>query len=517
MLNRTFHSIKNSSMALIAQILTVVISFTTRTFFIHSLGVNYLGVGGLFQNILTLLSLSELGIGTAITYSLYAPLAQKDEEKVSALINLYRKAYLRVAFVILFAGLSLVPFLELLIKEQSTIPDLKLIYVLYLVHSAFGYILGYKRSAIIANQQGYIDSINRIVFLLVQNIFQILILVYTSNFIYYLAVQILFTVGSDITLAIKAKRVFPYLNKYKGIAVDKADFAVIRKNVLASISNKIGSVVVTGTNNIMISMFVGVYWVGIYSNYVLIVNTVSNLVNQVVSAVTSSVGHYVSTEERDKSYSLFRRLLFISNIINLICSALLLALTDPFIKLWIGKDFILNQQLLILIVLQFYIIQMRQPVIIFINAYGLFWQIKWKSIVEACINLAASVWLFNILGPNVICVLLGTLISNALTNIWWEPYTAFKHGFNKPLRIYFKQYFTYTCSSAVILIINTYICAGIPVQGLAGLLIRAIVTGAVVVLLIYLGFNKTEEYAFLTSLLKRIGGIKYFCRQDVMQ
>ena len=187
-MSRTRNSIKNIIFALIGQILALLISFIARTIFIRILGKEILGLNGLFTNILSMLSFAELGIGSAIIYSMYKPLANNDEKAISSLINLYAKAYNIIGIIILILGITLLPFLKFLVKDYETYTymNINLIYVLFVINSAITYFYSYKRSIIVANQKKYIDSINRTIFLLLLNVVQLVILYITRNYILYL-------------------------------------------------------------------------------------------------------------------------------------------------------------------------------------------------------------------------------------------------------------------------------------------------------------------------------------------
>lgn len=288
--SRTYKSLKNTSIALVAQIFSVVLSFITRTIFIHSLGVGYLGLNGLFSNILSMLSLAEMGIGTAIVYEMYKPLATNDEPKTAAFMNLYRSLYKYIGFFIAVVGASLIPYLDVFINDSPDVSNIEYIYILFLANAVLSYFFTYLRSIIIADQKAYISNINTIIFLVIQNIFQILSLIIFKNYYLYLIIQIVCTVLSNVEISIRANKLFPYLKKYKREKITKAEQIGLFKNVIGMMSAKIGAIVVNGTDNLLISAFVGLSSVGLYSNYTLIVNTVKTLFVQSISAITASVG-----------------------------------------------------------------------------------------------------------------------------------------------------------------------------------------------------------------------------------
>lgn len=501
---RTYISIKNSIISLIAQISSIILSFITRTFFIKYLNIEYLGLNGLFSDILTMLSFAELGVGTAIIYLMYKPLSEKDEYKTSALMNLYSNIYKYIGIFIALSGLMLIPFLDILINGEYNISGIKGIYILYLINSVISYFFTYKRSIIIADQHGYISKFNIIVFSLIQNIIQILILFYTQNFYLYLIIQIICTLLSNIFISIKANNMYPFLYKYKGAKVDKQTKTTLIKNVVAMMSSKLGSVIVSGTDALLISAFVGIESVALYSNYKLISNTVKSIIIQIIEPITATVGNITVTESKEYSYNIFKKIYFINLIIAFFVCTFLFALINPFITIWIGQKYILDMKIVFMIVLNLYIIQMRQPSIIYINTYGLFWQIKWKSILEAIINLVVSIFLLYYLHLGILGVLIGTFISNVLTNVWWEPQVVFKYGF----KISSVEYFILLLRDIIIFVLNIIIvnkiCVLFNYSNIGQIIINLIVALIISLLMFSIIYCKNKEFKYSINLIKNI-------------
>ncbi|MBM6861251.1 oligosaccharide flippase family protein, partial [Clostridium saudiense] len=269
MSSRIVNSMRNTIYAFMSQGITSILSFFTRTVFIYTLGKTYLGLNGLFSDILTLLSLAELGVGTAITYSMYKPMAQNDKRKVSALLNLYSNIYTIIGIVVTILGLALTPFLSFFISDMPNVANLKIIYLLYLLNTTLSYFFVYKQSMLIASQQIYIVSKVQIVATVLQNIFQIIILIMFKNFIFYLVIQVIFVVLTNTYISIYVDKKFKYLKEYKSEKLDQQTKKHIYKNVSAMFLSKISSAVVTSTDNILISKYVSTIVLGYYSNYTL--------------------------------------------------------------------------------------------------------------------------------------------------------------------------------------------------------------------------------------------------------
>ena len=504
--NRTQKSIKNTTVSLISQIASVVTSFIVRTFFIKYLGNSYLGISGLFSNILSLLSFAELGIGTAIIYAMYKPIAQNDEKKICALMNFYEMVYRCIGIFIMIAGIILIPFLNFFVGDTSQVPvdlpPLSIIYLLYLINTVSSYFFNYKRSLIIASQNSYIDSINQLCFGLIRNFLQIFILLLYKSFTIYLIIQIACTIVGNISISIKANKLFPYLKQNKKERLELTTIKEIIKNVMAMACHKLGSVVISGTDNILITKFVSLVATGQYSNYVLLTSTVRTLYLQILTPITASIGNLNVTENKEKSYVVFNRILFVNSYIAIFCTTCLLSLSNSFINLFWGKDSVFSLGVLVLILINFYINCIRKTAEMYIDTVGLFWQIRWKSIIESIINLIASLYFVLFMKLGVAGVILGTIISNVLTNLWWEPYVVFKYYFNKPLYYYFAEYVKYFVTLVLSATIAFVICASVG-DGFISFCLKCFIATIIPNVIIFFVFRSKTEYNYFLDLFKK--------------
>ena len=251
--SRTEYSMVNTSVAFIAQITAILMGFFTRVVFTHTLSEGYVGINGLFTDILNILSLSELGVGTAITYALYGPIAQKDTKKQQILMRMFRTFYRITAAVVLVAGLCLIPFLNVLMKNRPDVDHLLLIYLLYLLNSVISYLLIYKKTLVDAHQMNYLTVINHNGFLVIQDILQIIILLTTKNFILFLLAAVVCTITANVVMSKQADRLFPYLKETCEEKLPENERKDIIKNVKAMLMHKIGEVAVNNTDNLLIS------------------------------------------------------------------------------------------------------------------------------------------------------------------------------------------------------------------------------------------------------------------------
>lgn len=499
---RTLNSIRNTGFALAGQLIGILLNFINRTIFIHVLGVEYLGINGLFGNIIMMLSLAELGVGSAIIFSMYKPLAEKDVTKIKALMRLYSKAYRSIGIAVFLFGVSLVPFLDVVIKDTPNIHNLKFIYLLYVTNAAASYFFSYKRSIIIADQKEYINTKNHYMFISILNVAQIIVLIFTSNFILYLIIRVLFTLLSNIYISKKANKLYPFITDKRKEYLNKSEKNTIFKYVLAMMSHKVGGVVVNGTDNLLISALIGIYWVGIYSNYYMIVSMLSTLIGQLFKAVAASIGNLYVTESVQKTKEVFNNLLFVNFWIYGFCSICLWVLLSPFITLWIGEKFLLTSITTSIIVFNFFINGMRQTTTTFNSAIGLFWNDRFKPWFEATINLISSIILINFLG--ITGVFLGTLISTLTTSFWVEPYILYKHGFKSSINDYFVRYFSYIFAFIVAGFITWFICIQFEYTTWNVFFVKMIVCIFVPNLIFLLFFHKNKEFQYFVSLISKI-------------
>lgn len=507
--SRTKNSFRNYGATVVAQMFSILLNFIGRTFFIKLLSIEYLGVNGLFSNILSLLSLAELGVGTAITYMMYKPIAENDIQKVAAYNNLFRQIYNCVGIFVLIVGLSFTPFIDELIKEPPNISEnLYIVYVLFVLNSAISYFFTYKRSLLIAYQKEYINSQNVLQFAIIKDIVLIGLLFLFRNFYIYLAAQILITFASNVAISYKTNKLFPQIVNITPGRVSKIEIRTIVKNTAAMVCHKIGSVVVSGTGNMFISYYVGITTVGIYSNYVLITLCANQIIGKGVNSLTASFGNLVATSGHNEVYRVFKNIYFLNFIIAFSAAVLFYSLVEPFITLWIGADYILDfQSLLIIVTNAIFFYQLRIPSQMVINTYGLFWQIKWKSLYEAAVNLCCSFFFAAYLNWGIRGILLAGLVSNITTSLWWEPYVAFKYGMKFPLVDYVKNFLSNVVFFVATLILLHIVFGwldSLATNLLLQMVIRAFVSVSVILLIVCLVYGRTSEFKYAVGLVNRL-------------
>ncbi len=501
---RTDNVVRNINVSLICQLLNTVIGFVSRSIFIKLLGETYLGVNGIFGNILTILNFAELGIGTAIVYNLYKPLKERDEAAVGTLVNFYKKAYFVIGFIITVVGLALAPFLNYLIKDQ---PDVKesiyLLYILFLASTVVTYFNAHKKSLLGADQRGHINNIYHQVVHTIQIVLQMAILLLTHNYILYLLIQIFSNILENILIARQTDKLYPFLKKYKKTKLQKDLFASIKKDVGALTIYKLNHAVLHGTDNVLIASIVknGVQVVGKYANYTLISETINTVLGIITNALTPSIGNLNAETDTRKKEGIFNTTLFVCAWTYGFACAGIMALSKQFLSVWIGKEFALGGLTVFSIALQLYVRQVHYAAYTYRVTTGLFVQSKYVPFLTTVINLGLSIYLGKLWG--LFGILLATSIARIVTIGISDPVLVYKKVFNKNPIFYYLRYALYTlvviaCYSAAQYVINF-----INIGGWLGFIINIIVFTFVFNGIFMLLMFKTKEFEYVKSVALR--------------
>lgn len=505
---RTRYSIINMLFNIGGQFLTMLLSFINRMVFIRCLSAEYLGVNGLFTDVLSILNFAELGIGTAMVFSMYEPAARDDEQKLARLMNLYKWMYRAVAVSVLLFGLVLLPFLPYLIKGGEGIEHITLIYMIYVLGSASSYLLSYKNSIYQAYQKGYICAGWSMACECIKTVSQITVLLLTRNFILYLAVQQAIQFLPNIMVSRMVDKEFPYLKECHELP-EREERNGILKNIGAMSMHKLSTIIVRNTDSLLMSSFIGLATVGLYSNYRLVINALNNLMGKFAVAFSGSIGNFAVMENSDRLYKIYKEMDFMFFVMSAYLTGGLMMLFNPFITLLFGGRYCFPMTTVMVIVAEFYITRMRQTNLLFREAMGLFWNDRYKAVTESIINLVASLVLVRQYG--VTGIIWGTIISTLCTCAWVEPYIFLKYGvqdaWQKKLRDYFAEYLkrtllTAAVSAAAVLWVQRFPVGNFGIFILDGLLYTAVFAGVIV-----LFYRGSEEYDTLKQrglkILKR--------------
>lgn len=500
--SRTLNSIKNIIVGVGGYVLSVIFGFIGRLVFVRYLSAEYLGINGLFTNILTMLSLAELGIGSAIIYAIYKPLAEHDDDRVASLIKFYGKCYKYIGIIITIMGILLIPFLRYIVGETYTLNEsIYLIYILYLFNTSSSYLFSYKISLLTADQKNYIVTGGSYIVTFITTIVQIIILILSRNYILYLIIQFINNLIYNILLSKLVDKMYPYINKPEIKDLDKSTLDKFKRDVKALVIVKISSLIVNNTDNIIISMFKGLTTVGLASNYTLFSGTLNSLLTQIFNGITASVGNYNALYDDEKNLELFKKINFLNFWLYGLCSVCFVILANDMIELFFGADYVLDFNISIAIGFNLYILGMQNASWIYKSTLGLFNYGKYILLFTAFLNLVFSIYLGKLYG--VFGVLIATSIARILTNVWYEPYAVFKYGLNSSPSIYFKKYILYFLVTGFIFILSFYITSYIELKGIIGFFTKGMVCFIIWNIFASLIFFKTNEFKYIINLIKK--------------
>ena len=492
--SRTEYSARNMTVSMIAQALSILAGFCTRMVFTHTLSQEYAGVNGLFSNILNILALSELGVGTAITYALYRPVAEGDIEKQKSLMRMFRRFYRLVALIVLGGGLLVIPFMDLLIKNRPDIDHLILIYLLYLGNAVSSYLMTHKRMLIDTHQLTYISALYQTTSRLVQNALQIIVLRLSRNFLLYVSIEILCTLLNNLALSRKADKMYPYLRDKEVQELPAPEKRAIARNTRALLLHKIGDVAVNNTDNLLLSSLVGLASNGIYGNYYLVIGSVRQVLSRLFYGITASVGNLGTGTDRARVRRVFEATFFMGQWVYGMSAICICELIDPVAALCFGPTYVFSRDITLILCLNFYLTGMRQATLVFRDSLGVFWYDRYKPLAEAAINLGASIVLGLKLGTAG--VFLGTVISTVATSLWVEPLMLYRHSLHVSAKPYFLRYGLYASVTVLLWFGIDLMCQRIG-GGIGGIALRLLVCLAATNLVYLLLYHRTKEFRLL--------------------
>ena len=496
--SRTGNSVRNLMFSMIGKMADLIARFVLRTVFIQTLTQEYLGLSGLFSNILSFLSLAELGVGTAITFSLYKPIEENDEHQIAILMRIYRKAYIIIGIVVLAVGSLLTPFLPYFIETMPDIPHLNLIYLLFVLNSGISYFYSYKSSFITANQKNYVVTNNSYLFSVITSIAQMIILKVSHNYIAYLVIQVILTFLTNVRISHLADRMYPVLKEKTDDQLDEASKHTILSNVGAMIFQKIGMTVVFSTDNLLLSKLFGLVVEGLYSNYSMIINAVESVLYQFFNAIIASIGNLRVTADEQRQNEVFYIVFFLNFWLYAFCAIAFGVLIDRFVVIWVGESYLMETVCVVFIVINFYLKGMRNSCSTFDNSYGLMNYNRYVPIPECIINIVTSVFIAEWIGPAGIFI--GTTISTITTSLWREPYVLFKYGLKSSVAKYWKRFMLYAALTLGMYGLTMWIIGITHAGFVISILLVILIPNLIIILLFY----RTSEFAYVKNLAGKV-------------
>lgn len=493
--SRTEYSALNTTAIMVSQMIAFVAGYLVRVVFTRLMSESYVGINGLFLDIINVLAFTELGVGIAITFALYKPVADGDTEKQKSLMRLYRDIYRIVSLVIFGAGLLVIPFLGVFIKNKPDVENLTLIYLMYLTNSALSYLFVYKKTLIDAHQRMYIGVLYQQGSLLVQYAAQVVVLVVTRNFMLYLLVAMIRTVLCNMLIARHANKLYPHLKEKDVKPLPREERQSITRNIRAMLMHKLGGTVVNNTDNLLLSSMVGIVSVACYSNYYLIIASIHLVLSQMFQGITASVGNLGVNEDGKRIRRVFEAIFFMDQWIYGFAAICLYELLSTFIGISFGAQYIFDPMIVLILCVNFYVNGMRQATLVFRDSLGLFWYDRYKSVFEAAINLIVSILLARKLGTAG--VFLGTFVSTMTTSAWVEPLVLYRVRLKHTPWSYYGKYILYTAILLAAAALTNYCCNLIQAEGWRLLLLRLPICVAVPNVVLLVCYFRTKEFRLL--------------------
>ena len=509
-MTRTEAVIKNSVWGVTNKVINLILNFASRTIFIYFLGVTYLGVNGLYSEIFAMLSLTELGFGTALLVAMYKPIADNDRERILQLLDFYKKTYRVIALIIAGAGIALIPFLQYIVKgaDSLTLFNLRLYFIIYLANTVIGYFVSYKFSYVNALQKNYMAANFNLVTSIVTIVAQCVAIWLTKSFLVYLLVQTVLLAGSKFIKAAYFNRKFPILKEKPERVLTKEERKPIFKEVKDRSIHKFSTVAIHSTDNIIIATLtgLGVTAVGLVSNYTMLINAVTGFVVIFFSALITSFGNLVATSTTEHYRRTFLELNFVNFWLYGFCSIAFLVLIPPFITLWLGGDFLIDNASFLLIVLNCYLLGQFTVYNNVREAKGNFGKDKWMSLSEALINLVVSMICAHYLG--LVGVYIGTIASKVFYTIA-RPIVTYRFMTDKSPWDYFSRFIKYFVATVFAGAVTYFVCSHVLVTvNIWTFLLAAVVVAALPnMIFLALFFRDAEFKSVVKRALNIIGSV----------
>ena len=503
---RTFFSSRNIIFGICLKAYQTMLPFVIRTVMIRYMGMEYTGIGSLFASILSVLNLAELGVGSAMVYSMYKPIAEGDDKTVCALLKLYKFYYRIIGMVICVAGIVILPFVPKLIN--GTVPDGLNVYILYLQYLAatvFSYwLFAYKNSLLNAYQRNDVISKIQIATCTIQYGTQILAIISFKNYYIYLTVTLLIQILNNILTNIVSNKMYPKLQPEGNLP--ESNIKQINGEVKDIFTSKVGGVIVSAADSIVISAVLGLLPLALYQNYFSVVSAVIGFISVAFVAVTAGIGNAFVTESREKVYDIFRTVSLLCFMAYGVCVSCFLCLFQPFMKLWVGEENMLTMGMVIMFCLYFYVREMMNLFSLYKDGAGIWHQDRFRPLIEAGTNLVLNLILVRFIG--LYGILLSTIISMAFVSLPWLYGNLFKYVFQRSSKSYLVSVFGCLLIIAAIAAADYFICSFIPDGGILFFVVRMFVCVTVSVLLHFFIFSRFKRFKSVVDLINRAAGGK---------
>ena len=498
--------IKNSRLNISANIiiyfLQSILSFVVRTVFIRKMGAELLGLDSLLINVLTMLSIAELGFSTAISYELYKPLANHKINKISAYMSLYKKIYYVIGIIIILVGIILSIFLEPIIGDYSY-EHLYLVYFLYLFNTASLYFISYKDVLLLADQKNYKIFKYNCFFNSLIYILQFIFILLTKNYIFYILVMILCRFANRIIINRYITNYYKDIDFNSKEKLSKEEISSMKENIFGIFCFKIGDYVINSTDNIILSSIISIVTVGIYTNYLSITTILKTMIKNIFNGITASFGNLTTQHNMEAEKNVYNIMVFIGFVAGGYATVCFLNLINPFMEVWLGPKYVFESSSMIIICINFYLMCNQMPLDTIKEAKGFYTKDKYIPIAQAVINIVLSIVLGIKIGLNG--VLLGTTISYLVTVFWIKPLLINKVIFKTKSMNYFINQIKYIITIFIVYIISNQLIVILDLKvNLLSIITNGILTTAIFILIISIFYFKNEGFQFLLDFIKNI-------------
>lgn len=495
---------RNSFFSVLSQVILIIVGFFSQRVMNLRMGEELVGMNGVISNIISILSVSELGISSAVIYHLYRALAEKNEQKISALMNLYRRAYYIFAAVITGLGLAVLPFVHLFLRENSfSLEYVRVIYCLWLARTVLSYLLSYKRSVLIADQREYIVSIITLAANVINYLSIIVIVELLQNYVLVLCINIMVEAVLNIWISLYVDKKYPYLRKMKKEPLDKNIALNIWKDIKNIFVTRLSTKLLSSTDNMIISGFISVAAVGLYSNYCLITQSLINIVTALSNAVQPSVGNMFIEGNQEKNYQVLRQVTFVFFLLAAFASVCLFSLITPFVTdFWLGEKYQLGPEIVVCCVINFFLLTLGMPLAMMMGVTGLFDKERNLSLIVAAANLMISLILVKPLG--ITGVLAGTFISYCI-QIIFRIRVFFYRYLHMNCGRYISDMIQYCVIAAVETVLVYFVTAKIYQKGsILSFLLIMVICAAAPNLFHFLIYRRSWRFQSLAGIVKKI-------------
>lgn len=501
-MEKTKNASRNIIFGVFLKVYQIFLPFLMRTIMMYTIGVQYLGLNSLFSSILQVLNLVELGVGNAMVFSMYKPIAEDDEITICALLKLYRLYYRIIGAVILVFGIMLIPILPKLISDD--IPANMNIYILYLLNllaTVFTYwLFAYRNSVLQAFQRTDVISKITIITETIKYFFQFAVLLIWKNYYFFVIVLLLTQIINNIITAIISKKMFPSLNPEGNLAKEK--IRNINGKIKDLFTSKLGYTIVSSADTIVISAFLGLTVLAKYQNYYYILNAVIGFMSVIYSSITAGIGNSILTKSRDDNYEDFKTFTLLVTFVSGICCACFLTLYQPFMIIWMGKDMLLSDSMVVLFCFYFWFYELVMMISVYKDAGGIWHEDRFRPLLSGVVNLLINLILVKII--DLYGIVISTILSQICISLPWIIKNVNNLIFHRSSKPYFALILRNTliivCTSMGVGFINHFIS----VNGIIGLFIRGLVAILLSIIVLGVCLKKDEKYKDAKLLLFRL-------------